>query len=857
MKRLQLLLLAGALAATPLWPYTFFLHYGSKGQVIPERFDLNQLPLNTVTFYVSDAGPTVYDGNDSFPSVVNQIRHAAQVWNGVSTSSLRVAFGGLFTIGTQDNSPGGEVVFEEMPPGVLAFSGPTTCEAPGSSGNAACTAQIPANSAPFLPIMRSTMHMSQDLSIIPGPGVAETLFLLSVHEMGHALGLQHTYTSSAMSTIATRATSLANPIEDDDRVGLSLLYPANKFPSQMGSITGTVTYSGSNAPVHMASVVAIRYGAPAISALTLPDGTFEIDGLPTGQYFLYAHPLPPPLSADIRSPLDSNGNSVDPTQPFDAVVYPGVLSLLKASTVAVTAGQVTSGMNFSVTPRADIPIFDVEMYSYFYPTSETFIGVHPAFISEQPSPGLVVAHGNGLGSNGNATNGLNVQVMGGTAAVQSLSAYVDSNLGDTDLAVDLSFSNFGAVGMQHVLFATSDYLYILPAAFTVVRSQPPTISSVAASDDGSLAIAGANFAAGMNVYFDALPGTVNNLDLVNQIATVVPPEGASGQIATLAAYNADGQSSMFLQGLSPVEFTYATLPSASLTILPGNLPAANEAKVDIEGTNTNFVQGRTAIGFGTHDVVVRNTFVLSPTHVVVDVSIPEGAAQITTPVTALTDFQLIEDTPAFQIQAPQAGLPAAVPILFNAVPTESGSFVGALVTIYGLNLTDANNDTPTVTFNGISAPLVYVSATQLNLTIPSGLGSGLATLLVNNTQQTSFPTIVNIAPPQPVITVINLAGQAIANSTAISSGQAVDVLLTGLTNPGALSPGDIQVSVGGVSLPALSITQVGSSNVYDVQFDLSAAVPLGSETLIVYVNGESSTTATLTVGAGSSSSSGS
>ncbi|WP_180539313.1 hypothetical protein, partial [Nevskia soli] len=94
----------------------------------------------------------------------------------------------------------------------------------------------------------------------------------------------------------------------------------------------------------------------------------------------------------------------------------------------------------------------------------------------------------------------------------------------------------------------------------------------------------------------------------------------------------------------------------------------------------------------------------------------------------------------------------------------------------------------------------------------------------------------------------------VTNTTAVNSGQAIDVLLTGLTNPGALSPGNIQVSVGGVTLPALSITQVGSSNVYDVQFDLSAAVPSGSQTLIVYVNGESSTAATLTVAAAASTS---
>ncbi len=696
--------------------------------------------------------------------------------------------------------------------------------------------------------------MSQDLSIIPGPSVAETLFLISVHEMGHALGLQHTYTSSAMSTIATRATSLTEPIGDDDRAGLSLLYPANNFASQAGSITGTVTYAGSNAPVHMASVVAIRYGAPAISALTRPDGTFEIDGLATAQYFLYVHPLPPPQSADIRSPLDSNGNSVDPSQPFDAVVYPGVVNLLNASTVTVTAGQTTSGMNFSVTPRADVPIYDVQIYSYFYPAPDQYIPAHPAFVSEQQNPGLVVALGNGLGSNGSTADGLDVQVMGGTAAVQDISAYVPSNSQDTALEIDLSFSNFGAAGRQHLLFATPDYLYILPSGFNVVQNQPPTISSVTANGDGSVAVAGANFAAGMNFYFDSLPGTLENLDLANQIATVVPPAGASGQVATMAADNPDGQSSMFLQADSPVQFTYAALQPASLTILPGALPAANEAKIDIIGTNTNF-SNRTAVGFGSHDVVVRNTFVLSPTHLIVDVSIPGGAAQITTQVSALTDFQLVDDPQAFQIQPPQPGLPAAVPILFNAVPTQSGSFPGAVVTIYGANLTDANNDAPIVTLNAIPVGVLYASATQLNVTIPAGLSAGLATLLVNNTQQTSYPTIVSIAPPEPVVTGINLAGQAIDSTTAVNAGLAVDVLLTGLTNPGSsIDPSRVQVSVGGVTMPALSVSQVGSSNVYDVQFDLSAMAPSGSQTLIVYVDGESSTTASVTVAAAATSS---
>jgi len=68
-----------------------------------------------------------------------------------------------------------------------------------------------------------------------------------------------------------------------------------------GNHHGTVTAGGQG--VHMASVMVVRPGGSAVSALTNPDGTYRIDGIPPGTYFICVQPLPP--TADIRSPKDS------------------------------------------------------------------------------------------------------------------------------------------------------------------------------------------------------------------------------------------------------------------------------------------------------------------------------------------------------------------------------------------------------------------------------------------------------------------------------------------------------------------------------------------------------------------------
>ncbi|MDP9171798.1 MAG: hypothetical protein M3N54_14370, partial [Acidobacteriota bacterium] len=116
MRRIVLLLAL----ALPASAYYHFIHYLAGGNA-PEKFDLTALPNKTVTFYVSENGPGLYSQNDTFSSVLSQIRQATQVWNGVASSDLRVAFGGLENGATVQNAPGGDVIFADLPPGLEGY----------------------------------------------------------------------------------------------------------------------------------------------------------------------------------------------------------------------------------------------------------------------------------------------------------------------------------------------------------------------------------------------------------------------------------------------------------------------------------------------------------------------------------------------------------------------------------------------------------------------------------------------------------------------------------------------------------------------------------------------------------------
>src|SRR5260370_40600237 len=124
----------------------------------------------------------MYPG-DSLQAMVSQVRAAADVWNIVPTSQIRLAYGGLASFGSSKLGAGIDVEFsDDIAPGLLALGGPEYV-----------AGQVVGPNGPFVPIRRSLLGLRRDMGhqrTVYGAQAAMFSELFSVtlpHSLAHTL----------------------------------------------------------------------------------------------------------------------------------------------------------------------------------------------------------------------------------------------------------------------------------------------------------------------------------------------------------------------------------------------------------------------------------------------------------------------------------------------------------------------------------------------------------------------------------------------------------------------------------------------------------------------------------------------
>ncbi len=632
--------------ASGYYHWTYYVSHSAPFVPISAKFDLTALPDKTISYFISDKAPSKLVANDNYDSLLSQIQSAAQTWNGVASSQIRLRFGGISTVGTPQSAPGIDVVFDDdMPPGLLAQTIVTTpSDLTYLNGADPTTALVP--------ILRSRLQLHSDLTLYSQASFYDTFFMTIVHEFGHTVGLQHSETSATMATSLTRGTNKSLPLSADDVAAISLLYPAPGFAQSTGSITGQVQVAGQG--VSLASVVAISANGVAVGGMTNPDGTYRIDGIPPGNYYVYAHPLPPAQQGEfgpaaIYPPVDPNGAAFPIDTSFDTQFFPGTHLLPSASQVSVAAAASVNGVNFNLASRpSGTPIYDMQMYAYLGSAMNP-VQAPPLVSGDRlnlvfTAPGLLIPNTTTL------TPGLSVSVMGGAAQFEAatLAYYTQGFL----LSV-VDANAVAAATPAAVVVNTPTDLYVLPAAFSVVPSQGPTITSVSGSTDAlgnaTATISGTNLSANMRFLFDgfAASGITVNSDAT---LTMAAPPASGAHVAAVEAVASDGQTSLEALGTAvPPTFTYAAPNNPFLTLTPANFLAGTDTMVEIDGFNTNFIDGESTVGFGSSDIVVRRIWVTGPGRILLDISVSPAAAIGPVTVTVATGLQLVTLTSTVQV----------------------------------------------------------------------------------------------------------------------------------------------------------------------------------------------------------------
>ncbi|MBA3976500.1 MAG: hypothetical protein C0504_20020 [Candidatus Solibacter sp.] len=822
MKLGSALLACSLLLAPAATAYHHFITYSATYQRLVARFDPAALPGKKLPILIRETGAQEYAPGDSFTSLVSQVRAAANAWNQVSASELKLTFGGLSSESRPIASPHVEIVFDEMPPGIIAMGGPTNRLDPVTDAYGA-----------YVPIVRSQVILPINLaSPTARPVYTERFFLTLVHEIGHALGLQHSWSGGVMSTEITRTTSKASPLTLDDQIGMSILYPSAAFRGNTVAIAGRVVLGA--AGIHLASVTAITPAGPAVSVLTGLDGSYRIEGLAPGPYYLYAQPLPPALQGEPQ-PVNLTF-AADPANPdnlllpgpgFNTSFYPGDTSTPHIPIIFPKPGEFT-GYDFSVRARDKVNLHSVQTY--------TFIGqeaVKPASMVVSSGISSLILYGYGMTTGAAPMPGLGVSLLdapesiapGGIKAYPYASSYVQ---------LDVQKSASAALGHRHLIFTLNGETHVAPSSLRILKQQAPTITALTPNPDNTLTIEGGTFAETSKVLFDGVAGTVAAFD--PQRLVVKPPVAPFGHRSVVAVLNPDGQSTLMPLGSKSPAYGFETAAEPSVRLATPSMPAGAEGLIEIAAEGVEMDSGALHATFGSGEITALNLIPVSPSKALVHVAVSPSAAVGAVPVSLWAGLKRITAAEQFNIM-PANSTPYVVMSKISGGTPYPG---GELIVPVGKLPESASPAGSSAIIAGVPAMVTRIDAESglVHIVVPAAVPPGKAVLRLSFSGIAALPAMVTIESAPPMIhKVQTIMGADLTGANAPKPGELIQVLARNLPDLGATP--DVRRFLAGsgpVEHSIISVAPVaGQAGEYAIAIALSPLTAAGPDVALSIV----------------------
>ena len=312
-----------------------------------------------------------------------------------------------------------------------------------------------------------------------------------------------------------------------------------------------------------------------------------------------------------------------------------------------------------------------------------------------------------------------------------------------------------------------------------------------------------------------------------------------------------------------------TLTAADSTLLTATITSSNGATPT---GSVTFYLGTTALGTAT---LSGSAGKATATVTVNGSQLTVGTNTITAQYSGDSSFNGATATVTVTVQAETASGPPVISGLTNGASFKQVYAPGMILSVFGSQLAASSASAGAVplptqlagvsaTINGVSAPLYYVSAGQLNIQIPYATPLNTSvTLTVNDNGQTAS-TSFRVAAAAPGIFTTS-SGAIVPTSTA-ARGQIVTLFITG---DGAVTPAlatgaspatgtatsnlprpsqTVSLTVGNVPATIQFIgIPPGLVGVTQVNYQVPTQAPLGTQSVIVTVGGVASAAANLVV----------